>query len=74
MISHPNQCFYKGLGYMNAKDEKIIPNECIKALCREDGSILFAGCGTHLSERPCKMIKGDLTQDYPECCPHAICE
>ncbi|XP_072378814.1 venom toxin OcyC11-like isoform X1 [Diabrotica undecimpunctata] len=64
---------FPGTGVLKAGEEKPVQGSCNIAQCHEDGSISMKTCAAIAARPPCKVVDGDKTKLYPECCPKFWC-
>ncbi|XP_057670089.1 uncharacterized protein LOC130902199 [Diorhabda carinulata] len=72
--AHLGDCYTTiyNLGAFKCEEIKRIRTECATATCRKNGDIYLAGCGVQTVEPPYKMVPGDLSKPFPECCYRMI--
>uniref|UniRef100_A0A6P7FYH3 Venom peptide MmKTx1-like n=1 Tax=Diabrotica virgifera virgifera TaxID=50390 RepID=A0A6P7FYH3_DIAVI len=58
---------------LKAGESKPVPGTCNIATCMDNGSIFMKTCALFQVLPPCKIVDGDKTKLYPECCPKSWC-
>ncbi|XP_028136843.2 uncharacterized protein LOC114331456 isoform X2 [Diabrotica virgifera virgifera] len=68
--AHLGDCYTNenNLGAFTAGEEKRIEGQCAIATCYDGGEIGLTGCGTVHVEPPLRVIPGDLSKPFPDCC------
>uniref|UniRef100_A0A6P7F6W8 Uncharacterized protein LOC114326951 isoform X1 n=1 Tax=Diabrotica virgifera virgifera TaxID=50390 RepID=A0A6P7F6W8_DIAVI len=72
---HLGDCYSssEGVGAMKFGEEKRLEGECVQLVCSKNRDIQEIGCGSVGIAPPCKIMPGDLSKPYPDCCYEISC-
>ncbi|KAG5880861.1 hypothetical protein JTB14_017788 [Gonioctena quinquepunctata] len=72
---HPGHCFTndRNIGSMKKLEVKRIEGECAEARCEENKDIKLTGCAPVNVLPPCRIVDGDMSKPFPECCYEIMC-
>ncbi|KAL4715770.1 hypothetical protein ACJJTC_006349 [Scirpophaga incertulas] len=69
--------------YVPALNEVVVPNVryspdpsrtgCLQYLCNDSGITQIFSCGAVAAAEPCKVVDGNKTAPYPDCCRTIYC-
>lgn len=66
-------CYSEEYGEMAFGEDLQPPNECILLSCQK-GGISYVGCSSvNIADEVCKVMPGNLSKPYPDCCYEIKC-
>ncbi|CAH1102123.1 unnamed protein product [Psylliodes chrysocephalus] len=72
---HLGDCYtdHNNIGAMMKGETRRLEGQCAEASCGSNRYINLVGCGSVGAVPPCKVVDGDLTKPFPECCEQVEC-
>jgi hypothetical protein len=76
--NYPGKCYDEDTkaAYSVGENWKI-PGKCEQYTCQtgpDNGLVIqFTGCGVVAAEPPCRVVRGNSADPYPDCCKKIVC-
>ncbi|XP_050550327.1 uncharacterized protein LOC126910767 isoform X2 [Spodoptera frugiperda] len=73
-LAHKKGCYIKEINDVIPYGRSNIAGHCMEVVCKEERTF-YSACSTQPNTDPnCKLLAGDSSKPFPECCPKTWCK